>query len=175
MRNTTSTRTNARNHSARTGLVEPETVVINGAEVLAGTDAGEVAEALAEIAAEEAHTATSTPAKKARKATVKAVKEAPAPTTTRKLTSRELAMQALEAFNEKAIANQTRTRPLVFANHVLGNLADSGKATFAVLDGDTKLRMDVHTVAGGGAEVVEVYPVPVKAKAEPVAEEAAAE
>lgn len=156
MRNTTSTRTNARNHSARTGLVEPETVVINGAEVLAGTDAGEVAEALAEIAAEEAHTATATPAKKARKATVTAIKEAPAPTTTKKLTSRELAMQALDQHNTSTGST------LKFANHVLGNLTESGAATFAVLDGDTKLRMDVHTVAGGGAEVVKVYAIPAK-------------
>lgn len=160
MRNTTSTRTarTSRNHSPRTGLVQPETEVINGAEVLAGTDPGEVAEALAEIAAEEATTTSSTPAKKARKGTVKAVKEAPSPTTTKKLGNHELAVLALEAWNT---ANGTS---YVYANHVRGHLLDAGAATFAVLDGTTKLRMDVRTVKGGGAEVVQVYPIPAPAK-----------
>lgn len=85
----------SRNHSPRTGLVQPETEVIDGAEVLAGTNADEVAEALAEVATEEAVTPTKAPAKKAAKATTKAVKTEMEPAkkakTSRQLTEEKLA------------------------------------------------------------------------------------
>ena len=87
--------------------------------------------------------------------------ELPAPVPAKpakKLTNKELAVKAIEAWNE---ANGAQ---LVFKNHVRGNLLDAGEAFFAVMDGDTKLRARIITVAGGGAEVSEVFdPTPSKA------------
>lgn len=80
-----------------------------------------------------------------------------APVPVKKLTNRELAVKAIEAWNE---ANGAQ---LVFKNHVKGNLLDAGEAFFAVMDGDTKKRVRIITVAGGGAEVSEVFdPAPAK-------------
>lgn len=87
--------------------------------------------------------------------------ELPAPVPAKpakKLSNRELAAEAVTAWNE---ANGAQ---LVFRGHVKGNLLDAGEALFSVIDGDKVLRARIITVAGGGAEVSEVFdPTPSKA------------
>lgn len=129
-------------HSARTGLVitEPETVMIAGAEVLAGTDPNEVMEAVeAVMTPTKAEKATAKEAAAAKARVAKVVAAAPKAKTSRQLTEEKLA--PLGAF---VIANhysrQTWTvkdaegKGWLFNRETLALVEDTKEARTAVLN-----------------------------------------
>lgn len=79
----------------------------------------------------------------------------------KKLTNRELAVQAIEAWNTSHGAQ------LVFRGHVKGALLADGEALFSVFEGEVIKRARIITLDPQTAQVSEVFdPTPSKVKEE---------